>query len=102
MTKWLEFNNGDQIDRYRISGLSIDEFLDLIVTPFLGQFKDIEESDYESKKSHEMEYNYMNVILVERYVLKHPSKEARNSWNRTVRSIKREKLLESFGKGELF
>lgn len=101
MTKWLEFNNGYQIDRYKISGISVDEFLDIIVAPFLGQFKDIEESEYESKKSHELEYNYMNVILVERYVLKHPSKEARNNWNRTVRSIKREKLIESFRNDEL-
>ena len=101
MTRWLEFQSGPLIDRYKITGLSVDEFIDIIIVPFLNQFKEITEEAYESKKSHELSWNYSNKYQIEKYVLKHPSKEARNLYNQRVRKIRREKFLESFNDEEL-
>lgn len=102
MTRWLEFQSGPLIDRYKISGFDTNDFIDIIVIPFLHQFKEITEVEYESKKSHELDWNYSNLYQIEKYVLVHPSKEARNSYNRRVRQIRREKFLETFRDNELF
>ena len=97
-SKYIELTSPNQIDRYKFSGTSVDIFLDLIM-PFAKDVRGLTEEEYESSKTHELEYNY-GEIQVERYVFKHPSKEARNSFNRVVRSIRREKFLEIFSQNE--
>ena len=98
MPTYIALTSPNQIDRYKFSGTSVDEFLDLIL-PFAKDVRGLTENEYESSKSHELEYNY-GEIQVERYVFKHPTKEARNIFNRTVRQIKREKFLEIFNHKE--
>ncbi len=97
MTKWLEFQYGPIIDRYKIIGMTEEEFFDKVCTDqFVGHFKDITETEYELFKSHETIHCYNKHYILEKYRYQHASKEDRNEYNRTIRTIKRNKLFESF------
>jgi len=90
MTKWLEFTSGNIIDRYKIEGMTEEQFFDyVLVEPFLGRFKDISEKEYESCKSHEITRNYAGGFVLEFYRFKHASKEDRNAYNQKIRTMRR-------------
>lgn len=93
MTKYIEIAIGEQIDRYKLTDISVDDFIDTIISPSIdikSTLSDIDESEYEKSKKFELEMNVEDRFIVEHYVAKFPDKESRNSWYRMVRQHRRE------------
>lgn len=89
MTKYVEIENGNQIDRYKYDGISIDEFIDIVIGDKPKRVKDIPSEEFEKHKKFEIDLNVDGKFTVQHYIFKHESKEARNSWNRFVRQERR-------------
>lgn len=93
MTKYIQVNLSDQIDRYKLTNISVDDFIDTyLMKPDrlpISSINDIDDKEYEKSKNHHITFNVEDRFECEHYILKHPTKEDRNEWNRMVRSMNR-------------
>lgn len=95
MNKYIEVTLGKQVDRYKLTDISVDDFIEIfLVKVGYKKFIDITEEEYESKKRFEIEMNVEDRFNVEHYTLVHESRESRNEWNRLVRQMKRVAIFD--------
>ena len=92
MEKYIEINLGNQIDRYHLDGISVDDFIDNVIKS-KGKVTDITKEEYESKKAYEIEMDVEGerLFTLKHYVLKHESEEARKDWIEFVRELRKGK-----------
>lgn len=89
--KCVEVSFDDQIDRYRLIGIPVDNFIDTFLVELKDRitFKDISEQEYESEKFYELELDVEGQFKVTHYVKKHPNKECEREWIDFVRQIRK-------------
>lgn len=99
MTKYIQvtLQGGEHIDRYKLVGISIDDFIDTILKNDPRLVIDISEEEYEKHKKFEINFNVEDKFEAQHYVFKHVSKELRNDWNKFVRQQRRiDNLIDTF------
>ncbi len=97
MLKYIQITlPSGQIDRYKLTDISIDDFLDIFVGSYKDMMVELIPGEYEAFKNFEQEWNIGDKFLVERYVFKHLNKDARKEHNQKVRQLRREKFIETF------
>lgn len=92
MEKYIEIKIGKQVDRYHLINVSVDEFIDTMLTPQgknVKQVIDITKEDFEThvnSKWH-IDFNVEDKFEVRHYVKEHINKRLEREWNKLVQEI---------------
>lgn len=89
MEKWIELELEKQVDRYHITGITVDEFIDILVKDQKGgirKLRDITKSQFDShpNKEYLLELDVEGKFQVEHYISKHESEESERLWNEFI------------------
>lgn len=96
MDKFVEINLIHQIDRYKITGITVDDFIDVIVeTVGAEAIKDISEEEYERAKEYAVGFSVEDKFTIEHYTYHYASPEAKKLWRDFVRELRKNRHLNS-------
>jgi hypothetical protein len=96
MEKFIEIDLGNQIDRYRLTDISVNDFIDCFLSGkvSIDKIKDISKDDYLKHIFYALEFNVDDQFTAEHYTLKFPSEESRKDWIDYVRGLRKFESLQ--------
>lgn len=93
INKYIEVYCNDEISRYKIIGMDVDSFIDILCIQLKNKitFNDITEAEYNKDKSYEIDLDVEGLYQIQHYILKHESKDSERDWKDLIRTIRKDK-----------
>lgn len=93
MTKYIEINIKGQIDRYRLTNISVDDFIDIWFNDILkptNSWKELDSTTFDqhkNRKCYYLEFNVEDRFEVVHYVAEHRTEEEEQGWHELIDSL---------------